>query len=127
MTAADAKRTADPEVANMEGVEALPRKNGELVFDSLWEGRAFGLAVALNDNGVYAWREFRDQLVEEIAQADAGQDQSTYYERFLAALEKLAVAKGLISHGELDSRTEEYASGERSDFEEEHDHHDHGH
>jgi nitrile hydratase accessory protein len=111
----------------MEGVEALPRKNGELVFDALWEGRAFGMAVALNDNGVYPWREFRDQLVEQISQADAENDASTYYERFLAALEKLAVAKGLVSPAELDLRTEVYATGERSDFEEDHDHHDHDH
>ena len=45
----------DPEVANMEGDEALPRKNGELVFDSEWEGRVFGLAVALNDRGLPSW------------------------------------------------------------------------
>ena len=43
----------DPEVTQMEGVEALPRKNGELTFDALWEGRVFGMAVALNDQGVY--------------------------------------------------------------------------
>ncbi len=62
----------------MEGVEALPRKNGELVFDALWEGRVFGMAVALNDQGVYPWREFRDALVERIAEGDADDDRSTY-------------------------------------------------
>jgi nitrile hydratase accessory protein len=107
----------DPAIANMEGLEALPRKNGELVFDALWEGRAFGMTVALNEQGVYAWREFRDQLVEQIRAADAAGDESTYYERFLAAFEKLAVAKGLVQPEELDARTEEYASGVRSDFE----------
>jgi nitrile hydratase accessory protein len=109
----------------MEGPEALPRKNGELVFDALWEGRAFGMAVALNDNNVYAWREFRDQLVERIAAGDARQDGSTYYERFLAALEQLALAKGLVSPQELDERTHEYATGLRNDFED--DDHDHDH
>ena len=112
---------ADPEVAQMEGVEALPRKNGELTFDALWEGRVFGMAVGLNDQGVYMWREFRDQLVEEIGAADAAESESTYYERFLAAFEKLALKKDLVTLGELDARTEEYASGERDDFEE------HGH
>jgi len=115
----------DPAVANMEGAEALPRKNGELVFDALWEGRAFGMAVALNEQGLYAWREFRDQLVDEIRAADSTGEDSTYYERFLAAFEKLAVDKGLVNAGELDARTEEYASGARSDFEEED--HDHPH
>jgi nitrile hydratase accessory protein len=117
----------DPEVAQMEGIEALPRKNGELVFDALWEGRVFGMAVALNDQGTYAWREFRDELVERIATADAANEASTYYERFLEAFEKLALAKGLVTSEELDARTEEYASGARDDFEDDHDHHDHDH
>jgi nitrile hydratase accessory protein len=118
---------ADPEVANMEGVEALPRKNGELVFDALWEGRVFGMAVALNDQGVYPWREFRDTLVQRIAEADEADDGSTYYERFLAAFERLALEKGLVTSDELSERTEEYVSGARSDFEEDDDHHDHDH
>jgi nitrile hydratase accessory protein len=117
----------DLEVAQMEGIEALPRKNGELVFDALWEGRVFGMAVALNDQGTYAWREFRDELVERIATADAANEASTYYERFLEAFEKLALAKGLVTSEELDARTEEYASGARDDFEDDHDHHDHDH
>ncbi len=114
---------ADPEVAQMEGVEALPRKNGELTFDALWEGRVFGMAVGLNGGGVFRWREFRDELVDEISAADAAEADSTYYERFLAAFEKLALKKGLVTLDELDTRTEEYASGERDDFGE----HDHQH
>jgi nitrile hydratase accessory protein len=112
----------DPEVAQMEGIEALPRKNGELVFDALWEGRIFGMAVALNDQGAYPWREFRDALVDKIAAADAAQDGSTYYQRFLEALEKLVVVKGLLTPEELEGRTAEYASGERDDFDDDHDH-----
>ncbi len=127
MTSSNSSSAADPEVANMEGVEALPRKNGELVFDALWEGRVFGMAVALNDQGVYPWRDFRDQLVERIAEADAHSDPSSYYERFLAAFERLALTRGLVSPDELDQRTEEYASGERDDFEDDLDHGEHGH
>jgi nitrile hydratase accessory protein len=118
----------EPEVANMEGVEALPRKNGELVFDALWEGRVFGMAVALNDRGVYAWREFRDALVRRIADGDAAADGSTYYERFLDAFVRLATERGFVTAEELQLRAEEYATGARSDFEEDdHDHGEHGH
>ena len=117
----------DPRIADMDEQIELPRKNGELVFDALWEGRAFGMAAALNEQGTYAWREFRDQLVDEITAADAKGDESSYYERFLAAFEKLAIARGLVTTKELDERTEEYASGARSDFEEDDDHHDHAH
>jgi nitrile hydratase accessory protein len=115
----------DPEVANMEGAAALPRKNGELVFDELWEGRIFGLAVALHDQGSYPWRTFRDALVARIAAADAAGEASTYYERFLRAFEDVAVAQGLVTPEELAARTEEYGSGARDDFEhdDDHDHH----
>ena len=109
----------DPQVAQMEGVEALPRKNGELVFEALWEGRVFGLAVGLNDQGVYPWREFRDQLVAEIAAADRSGVPSSYYERFLEAFEKLVIARGLMDGEELDARVRALAMAEA---EEDHDH-----
>ncbi len=110
----------------MEGIEALPRKNGELTFDAEWEGRVFGMAVALNDQGLYPWRQFRDELAAQIGAADAAPDPSTYYERFLAAFERLALARGLITPEELEQRHGEYASGERDDFDEDHGH-EHGH
>ena len=97
------------------GAAAVPRKNGELVFEAPWEGRAFGMAVAMSDRRLYPWGEFRDRLVREIAAADARDDPSSYYERWLASLESLAIAKGLVSREELDARTDEYASGERDD------------
>jgi nitrile hydratase accessory protein len=109
----------------MEGTAALPRSNGELVFEAPWEGRIFGLAVALSDRRVYDWDEFRSRLVDEIAAAEAQGVESTYYERWLAAFEKLLVARGLVTPDELDARAAEYASGERDD--DDHDEHDHDH
>lgn len=104
-------RTVNPEVAEMQGPEAPPRKNGELVFDSLWEGRTFGMAVTLSDKGLYPWRDFRSSLIAVISACDAAGDTSTpYYERFLAALEHLAVERGLIAPDELDALTEAYAA-----------------
>ena len=68
---------------------AVPRKNGELVFEAPWEGRVFGMAVALSDDQVYAWDDFRDRLVAEIAAAEEHGDDSGYYERWLASFERL--------------------------------------
>lgn len=116
----------DPEVAQMEGAAALPRRNGELVFDALWEGRVFGMAVAMHERGYYPWREFRDLLVEEIAAADAAGDSSGYYQCFLAALERLALSRGLVSREELEARTAEYAAGARDELGEHEHEHDHG-
>ena len=117
---------ADRRIAYMEGDSALPRSNGELVFEAPWEGRAFGLAVALTDQGACEWEDFREGLIAEIAGASgvpsasgapssASDVPSEYYQRWLAALETLAVSEGLVSQEELDLRAEEYASGERED------------
>jgi nitrile hydratase accessory protein len=102
-------------IANMEGEVALPRKNGELVFEAPWQGRAFGMAVVLNEAGQYAWNEFRDHLIAEIQDAPEHADPAVYYERWLASLERLIVEKGLVRPEELEARTEEIASGARED------------
>ncbi len=105
-------------VANMSGDAALPRKNGELVFEAPWEGRAFGIAVAMNENGLYEWGEFRDRLVAELGTAHQGHGSSGYYKQWLSSLEKLIIAKGFTTSEELDARTAEYASGQRDEDDE---------
>jgi nitrile hydratase accessory protein len=112
----------DARIGDMDGPAALPRSNGELVFEAPWEGRIFGLAVALNDRRVYDWDDFRARLIEQIAAAEAAGAESTYYERWLGAFEKLLLARGLMTPAELDERTAEYASGIRDD--DDHDDHD---
>ena len=100
----------DRRIANMVGSSALPRKNGELVFEAPWEGRAFGIAVALGDQGLYEWRDFSQRLAAEIVDTP-DESRSSYYEQWLAALEKLALEKGLLTREELERRTDELASG----------------
>ena len=88
---------------------ALPRKNGELVFEAPWEARAFGLAVALSEAGMYPWRDFSQGLAAETAALEQQGAPASYYERWLDTLEKLAIAQGLVTLDELDARTAEYA------------------
>jgi len=101
----------DYRISNMDEKTALPRKNGELVFETPWEARAFGMAIALNESGAYPWRDFSAALAAEIAAAEQNNSPSSYYERWLTSLEKLALAGGLVTPEELRARTEEYASG----------------
>ncbi|MFI5266543.1 MAG: nitrile hydratase accessory protein [Chloroflexota bacterium] len=105
---------ADRRIGSMEGAAALPRSNGELVFQAPWEGRAFGLAVSLYDSGRYPWSDFSGRLVTEIA-ADAKGSPERYYEHWLAAFERLMLDQGVLSRDELDARTAEYESGQRDD------------
>lgn len=86
-----------------------PRKNGELVFDAPWEGRSFGLALALHEQGLFDWEEFRGRLIRSIAARPEGD----YYEQWLRALESLLIDKGILTRDEIASRVHEFAGGER--------------
>jgi nitrile hydratase accessory protein len=101
----------DQRIEDLGDALAVPRKNGELVFAAPWEGRVFGMAVALSDNETYVWDDFRDRLVLEIDAAEEHGDVSGYYERWLASFERLLLETGIISPDELDTRTGEYAAG----------------
>jgi len=89
--------------------DSPPRHNGTLHFRQPWEGRAFGLALALAKKGHYEWEEFRQALMTSIAEweAEHGHDDPTwdYYQRWLIALERLAIALEVIEAAALESRT----------------------
>ena len=118
--AADAKIAAIPEEI------ALPRKNGELVFESPWEARAFGLAVALNQSGVYPWRDFSRGLAEQVARAEREGVDSTYYVRWLQALEQLILEEGLATPAELKRKcgAVQREDDHGHDHDHDHDHHE---
>jgi len=88
-----------------------PRKNGELVFEAPWESRAFGLAMALTDDGRLPFEDFRSQLVECIT----AEPDHPYYEQWLEAFETAVVTAGLVGKKELARRTGEFASLEREE------------
>jgi nitrile hydratase accessory protein len=96
-------------VLDFEGPVAPPRKNGELVFDTPWEARLFGLTMALHEAGLFEWEEFRQRLIDEIAEWEQHHASSdahwSYYERWLASFEKLLGDRGLCTLSELDART----------------------
>jgi hypothetical protein len=50
----------------------LPRANGELVFEEVWQGRALGLGVVVLERTRAPWSEFRDHLVAAITRACTG-------------------------------------------------------
>ena len=67
--------------------DAPPRRNGQVLFTRKWEGRAFGIAMALSKQGYFEWEEFRQKLIasiseweDEHAQGDPSWD---YYQRWL--------------------------------------------
>jgi nitrile hydratase subunit beta len=97
---------------------APPRSNGELLFARPWEGRAFGMAIALSKKGHYEWEDFRQSLIAAIAEWEATHCKDDpdwdYYQRWLLALERLTLDAHLISEEELEQRTAELIAQENA-------------
>ena len=85
--------------AALAGRTALPRDNGELVFEEPWQGRALGMGVVVLELTGASWAEFRRHLVAAIRQRppEPGESPaSAYYAAWLDAVEALLAERGLL-------------------------------
>ncbi|MBB6464612.1 nitrile hydratase accessory protein [Aminobacter lissarensis] len=73
------------------------------VFAEPWQAEAFAMVVALHERGLFSWAEWAERLSTEVKRPEAATDGSDYYERWLAALERLLAEKGLAGHEEVDA------------------------
>ncbi|MGC1778402.1 MAG: nitrile hydratase accessory protein [Xanthobacteraceae bacterium] len=81
-----------------EAVVSIPRNAEGPVFSAPWQAEAFALALALNERGLFTWKEWASTLGDEIKKAQAADDPDTgetYYHHWLATLERIVAAKGL--------------------------------
>jgi nitrile hydratase accessory protein len=81
------------------GETSLPRDNGELVFEELWQGRALAMAVVALDRLGAPWGDFREHLANAISRRPANDNESpatAYYAAWLDALERLLAERGVI-------------------------------
>ena len=122
-----------PVELDVEGPSSPPRSNGELVFAEPWESRAFGVTIALHQDGLFTWDEFKDRLIAAIARREAahpdGEDYR-YYACWLDALQTLLDERHILPDADVARRATELAArpaghdhGEDHDHD---DHHDHG-
>jgi nitrile hydratase accessory protein len=96
---------------DIDGPVAPPRSNGELVFAEPWEGRAFGLVMALVHGEAISYETFRTALIDRIrAQEAASVADFSYYRCWLAALEQVLGRAGLVSSDDVLRRTAEFAA-----------------
>ena len=101
--------------------EALPpeseRDGDGPAFREPWEAETFAMAVALHETGLFTWTEWTDAFSRQLA-APAPQGvhapEASYYGRWLAALETLAVAKGAAGRDALALRKAAWARAARA-------------
>ena len=92
----------DPKAAMRAAVAVpgVPRDADGPVFREPGEAEAFAMALALNERGLFTWKEWAETLGAEIKRAQAAGDPDTgetYYLHWLNALEKLVAQKGVAS------------------------------
>jgi nitrile hydratase accessory protein len=118
--------TAPTLALDVDGPAAPPRSNGELVFAEPWQGRAFGLTMALVDSGAISYDAFRHRLIARISSWEQTHPEGngfSYYTCWLAALEQELDERQLVGAGDLATRSAEFAVRPAG-----HDHgHEHGH
>jgi nitrile hydratase accessory protein len=73
------------------------------VFAEPWQAEVFALTVALHGKGLFSWSEWAEALSAEVKKPGAAADGSDYYDRWLAALEKLLAAKGVAATPDVDA------------------------
>ena len=91
---------AQAEARAAEANPGLPRDADGPVFREPWEARAFAMALALHEAGLFTWDEWAAALGEVIRKAQGAGDPDTgetYYRHWLATLERLVGEKGVAS------------------------------
>lgn len=85
------------ELAALADLANVPRAKEGPVFAAPWQAQAFAMTLALYEKGLFTWSEWASCLAEEIKRAQRAGDPDlgdTYYEHWLAALERIVADKG---------------------------------
>jgi nitrile hydratase accessory protein len=102
--------------SQIKDLPRLPLDDGGPVFAEPWQATAFALAVRLSTEGHFTWKEWAATLADELklaAERGEPDDGSRYYQHWLAALERLVVAKRLSDPATLLACKEAWAEAYR--------------
>lgn len=80
------------------------------VFAEPWHAQAFALALALHERGTFAWPEFADDLAATLRADPDGE----YYASWLTALERVVLARGLMTADDLTDREQAWHRAARA-------------
>jgi nitrile hydratase accessory protein len=84
-------------------VASIPRDIDGPVFPASWAARAFALAVALHERGLFTWSEWSETLGPHVAEATAANpaDPEAYWRAWLGALEDILGRKEVATRADL--------------------------
>lgn len=86
----------------------------EPVFAAPWQAQAFALAVRLHQAGLFTWPEWTAVLGRHIAAAGPEASPDDYYLHWLAALEEIVEAKGVMTRSERLARKDAWDRAARA-------------
>jgi nitrile hydratase accessory protein len=87
----------------LSAVASVPRDADGPIFPAPWAARAFALAAALNERGLFGWSEWSEALAAALpreTEADPA-DPEAYWRAWLAALETMLERKRLAAPADL--------------------------
>ena len=90
----------------MQANPGLPTDSQGPVFHEPWQAQAFAMTLALHEKGLFAWGEWAAMLGETIKAAQAAGDPDTgetYYNHWLATLERMVAEKSVTTLDDLTS------------------------
>ena len=90
----------------MQANPGLPTDSQGPVFHEPWQAQAFAMTLALHEKGLFAWGEWAAMLGETIKAAQSAGDPDTvetYYNHWLATLERMAAEKSVTTPADLTS------------------------
>jgi nitrile hydratase accessory protein len=87
----------------LKEVESIPRDIDGPVFPTPCAARAYALAVALNERGIFTWSEWSEALGPKVAVITRGRagEAEAYWEAWLAALEDILGRKQVAARTDL--------------------------
>lgn len=84
---------------NLRDLIGRYRTDEDRVFAEPWQARAFALALALSERGLFSLRDFQAALIGRITSFEKSQPivgTADYYTRWIEALEDLLGQKGML-------------------------------
>lgn len=101
----------------LDAIPTLPRDADGPIFREPWEAQAFAITIHLYERGCFTWSEWAATLGAQIKAAQAAGDPDTgetYYQHWLAALERIVQNKNILEGADLLARKEAWDRAARA-------------